>query len=139
MDTPPTPPSTPLVAPPVSGRSPATVRAMGWVLIVIGPFLSVAMVALAVLMSSLVNRPRLHSLSSSGYTGGHTLLVETFGLFGLLFVFGLVSLAEGIYQVRHSRQSRPLLVLFFLVLAAIIGLGIVASLAAKAAQPSAVF
>ena len=139
MNTPLPPPSPPdpALAALQQRASPASIRRRGWVLIVIGPLLSGGIAALAAVVASLVNRPTPPGGLPS-YTGSHALLVDTFELFGLLFVFGLVSLANGVYQVRHSRQSRPLLVLFFLVLAAIIGLGIVSTQAAKAVHAAAV-
>ena len=103
---------------------------MGWVLIVIGPLLSAGVATLGWLLAGIINRPPGPTHLAT-YHGSHEVTVDTFLLLGSLFAFGLVSLAAGVYQVRHARRSKLILAVFFVVLAATIGSGIMASLAAQ--------
>ena len=121
MNTPPPLPGSP-ATPPLPLRSPAVIRAMGWVLIVIGPLMSAGMVALTYYLAPIVNAPTPPG-SLPRYTGSHAMTVAAFTLFGLLFIFGLLALANGVYQARYARQSKPLLVVFALVLAAVVVAG----------------
>ena len=130
MDTPP-----PLPVPGSSGQSPAVIRALGWVLIVLGPLISAGMVALTLFLAPLVNAPTLPG-HSPRYNGSHAMTVAAFSLFGALFVFGLLALANGVYQARYARRSIPLMVLFILTLVGIIATGVMVALA-NAGSPTA--
>ena len=124
------------VPPTVPGPSSASLKARGWVLIVIGLLLSGGIGALTWFLNAFVHRP-VPPGGSPRYTGSPQTLTDTFLLLGSLCAFGLVSLFMGVYQVRHGRKSRLLMFLFFLVLAAIIGTGIMATLAAQASRAAA--
>ncbi len=99
--------------PPESGR----IRAVGWVLIVLGPGLSAAM-ALAArelygasTLARLTGRPvRWH--------GSPEFTRTAFELFGAVFLIGVAVFLGGVYQVRTGRRHR-VLVVFTLGLAAV--------------------
>ncbi len=116
MNTPPPLPGP--LAPYAPLQSPTAIRALGWLLIFIGPLLSAGMVALTWYLVPIVNAPTPPG-SLPRYTGSHELTVLMFTLFGLLFIFGLLALANGIYQARYARRSLPLALLLGLVLVAI--------------------
>ena len=89
-------------------------RARGWALIVLGPILCVAMA-----VNSFLIWRAMHSQgplgSTSRWTGSQELTARTFQLFGTIFVFGLVCVAAGIFELRTGRRNM-LLVLVLLVL-----------------------
>ena len=59
----------------------------------------------------------------SHWNGGPEFTRTMFELFGAVFLFGLVALAAGVFQVSTGRRSRVSVTLMLLVVAAIIYLG----------------
>ena len=79
---------------------------MGWLLIVLGPLISLGMVALTMFLAPIVNASTPPG-SLPRYTGSHQMTVAAFTLFGLLFVFGLVGLATAfIKPVTRANPGR---------------------------------
>ena len=82
---------------------PTIARIRGWLLIVVGACLSTGMAALAAFMASTIargDRP-----GGTHWTGSHNMTIRVFELFATIFVFGLVSVAGGIFQLRSGRAS----------------------------------
>ncbi len=81
--------------------------ARGWLLIVLGTGLSVAMAVLSYVIHQTILRngePGSHS----HWNGSPEFTRTVFELFGTVFAFGLVALASGIYILRTRRISRVL-------------------------------
>ncbi len=88
-------------------RQRAMLKAIGWLMGVAGSLLVVAVPVLMFLFARLVNQPTLPG-SLPPYSGAHADTVHTFLLLGLIGVVGCLTLANGVYLVRHRRQSRLL-------------------------------
>ena len=104
MNMPPPPPPLPVV-PPALHRRRAIFKGIGWLMSVAGVLLVAAIPVLMFLLARLINRPTLPG-SLPPYSGTHADTVHTFLLLGLIGVVGCLTLANGIYTVRHLRQSR---------------------------------
>ena len=98
---------------------PATIstiaRVRGWLLIIIGASLSVGIGLIAAFLASTIThygRP-----GGTHWTGDHEMTLKVFELFTALFVFGLVSIAGGMFQLKRGRASW----LAMLVLLALVG------------------
>ena len=98
-------------------QSPQTVRRLGWLLIVLGLALSVGMAVIGVNLRDTV----LHSgeAGHGTYTGTHQMAVDMFTLFAVIFIFGLLSVANGIWQAMRSRHNNllraPMLIAFAII------------------------
>lgn len=91
-------------------------RARGWVLIILGPFLCVAMAVVAFTIWRTIHfQGQLGS--TSRWNGSPAMTARTFQLFGTIFVFGLVCLAAGIFQIRTGRRN----VIFLVTLLVLVG------------------
>jgi len=97
-------------------------RTRGWLLIVLGLMLSIGMAGLSFFLWRTI-----HYLGQSGstsrWTGSAEMTARTFQLFGTIFVFGLVCLATGVFQVRTGRRNVISLVLLLLLVGLMIVLG----------------
>lgn len=82
---------------------PTIARIRGWLLIVLGVCLSVGMVVLAALMGSTIAHNE--QPGATHWAGSHEMTVRVFELFATIFVFGLVSIGGGIFQLRRGRAS----------------------------------
>ena len=104
-------------APPLDRQpNPKTVRALGWVLMFIGPCLSIMMLVVAgSLFDTIYHLGRPAGLSR--WHGGPAFTRLVFELFGAVFLLGIAIFAGGWYQVRAGRRH-PVLVGIVLVLAA---------------------
>jgi hypothetical protein len=87
-------------------------RVRGWLFITVGTALSITMAALAVYLWVLLNN---ESTGSATSTSSHDFTLHTLELFGVVFVFGLVATAAGIYQLRQGCTSRVSIVLLIIL------------------------
>ena len=123
--------SLPADQPPLHLVGARKVRALGWLLIVLGPCLSVGTVVIA----SSLHQTIVHGNdpgARSHWNGSPELTRMAFELFGAVFLFGLVALAAGVFQVGTGRRNRVLLVFMLLVVAAMFYLGYGVYMAASA-------
>ncbi len=98
-------PPRPLVPDPLS--RPPVHPARGWLLVVLGVGLSAGIVYIAYVIHQLILRNGEPG-SRSHWSGSAEFTRTIFELFGTVFVFGLVSLAAGVYILRTRRISRVL-------------------------------
>ena len=82
-------------------------KGIGWLMNVAGALLVVAVPVLMVLLARLINQPTLPG-HLPPYSGTYADTIHTFVLLGLVGLVGCLTLADGIYVVRHLRQSRLL-------------------------------
>ena len=80
-------------------------KGIGWLMGVAGALLVLATPLLMVLLAEMVNRPVLPG-SLPPYTVTRADTVRSFLLLGLTGLVGGLTLANGVYVVRHLRQSR---------------------------------
>jgi hypothetical protein len=92
-------------------------RARGWILAVLGPVLSIAMVATASYLWR-ITRP-----GTTSYHGSPEMTFNAFALFGTIFAFGLVCTIAGIFQIRTGRKNLAALVLILALFAVMIYFG----------------
>jgi hypothetical protein len=95
-------------------------RVRGWLFIIVGTALSIGMAALAVYLWTVISN---EGAGGATWTSSHDFTVHTLELFGVVFVFGLVATAAGIYQLREGRTSRVSIVLLIILVAIMLYLG----------------
>ena len=97
-------------------------RMRGWLLVALGPMLSLAMAGLSFYLWRTIHFPG-QSGGASRWTGSAEMTARTFQLFGTIFVFGLACLATGIFQVRTGRRNVISVVLLLLLVGLMFFLG----------------
>ncbi len=103
-------------------RTPGTVRKLGWVLLVLGMFL-VGMMGIVTLNTAGIMSHPGDEIGGSSFTGDAAQGRMILTLFGAVIVFGLGTMASGIYQIRTGQRSRVIVIGTLLMAAA---LGVVA-------------
>lgn len=101
--------------------SPGRVRALGWVLVVLGSILAIGMAALSVTMARVVAGSGEPGATTT-YTGSAEQMGVMFTLFAFVGVFGIVSMVVGGWQVRTGRQNPRLAAVAFFFFMAFMGL-----------------
>ena len=102
-------------------HSPRIVKVRGWFLVILGPALCLAMAYLAFYLAEAINGD-LSGRHVSRWNGSHATAVQTFTLFGAVFLFGLVATAGGVSLLRRGRVGPVLMTLIILLVCFIIGL-----------------
>jgi hypothetical protein len=101
------------------------VRMRGWLGIVLGSSLTIVIPVIAARLASIVMHP--DELGQPRWTGSHDFTAHVFELFATIFVFGLVVLAGGVFQLRRGRNSR--LAITFLIVLVVVMLFLVLQIA----------
>ena len=124
MDAPPGPPTP--VSPPVDAAGEKSVRALGFLLVVLGMGLAAGTALIAFVISNAIAHGGQPGVRTR-WNGNPDLTRVTFQIFAALFLFGLDALAAGIYQVRTGRRNPWLIGIMVLLLLAIplFGLGFI--------------
>jgi hypothetical protein len=97
-------------------------RTRGWLLIVLGLLLSLGMAVLSLYLWRTIHYSGQPGVTSR-WNGSAEMTDRTFQLFGTIFVFGLVCLATGIFQVRTGRRNRIAVALLLLLVGLMFFLG----------------
>ena len=84
-------------------KSPATLRALGVVLVVLGGILMGGMAVLSWVMYGVINNtdPR----ASTKFTGSESDMLFMFAIFALVFFIGLTAFTAGLWQVVFGRRN----------------------------------
>lgn len=84
-------------------KSPATLRALGAVLLVLGGILMGGMAVLSWVMYGVINNtdPR----ANTKFTGSESDMLFMFAIFGLVFFIGLTAFTAGLWQVVFGRRN----------------------------------
>jgi hypothetical protein len=85
-------------------KSPGTLRALGVVLVVLGSLLMGGMAILSWIMYGVIqgsSDPR----ASTKFTGTESDMMFMFGIFALVFFFGLTSFVAGLWQVIFGKRN----------------------------------
>lgn len=103
--------------------SPGRVRAMGWVLVVVGTLLTGGMAYLTAYVMGVVAQSD-DPLARVRFTGDAGDQAFMFGVFGLVMLIGVVSLAAGVWQIRTGTTNSRLVVVMLMLasLFALIGM-----------------
>ncbi|HET9532929.1 MAG TPA: hypothetical protein VFQ92_21420 [Blastocatellia bacterium] len=104
-------------------RSARQVRRLGWVLAVTGAFLVIFMTGLIILIAYIMAQTGKPG-STTSFSGTRMEAVMIFGILGIVWVFGLTSLAGGIWQVRHGRRNKKLTAIILWLGAAFMVIGL---------------
>jgi hypothetical protein len=80
-------------------RTGKSVRRLGWVLLAIGAILVVSMGVITINVAELVYHSGEPGATSE-FTGGPDMATFMFGIFGLVLLFGVASMASGIWQIK---------------------------------------
>ena len=89
-------------------------RARGWILVVLGPVLSIGMGLISFWIWRAINYQSIPG-TTSRWTGSHEMTVNTFSLLATIFVFGLVCTGAGVYQIKTGRRNIAFLVAILLL------------------------
>ena len=84
-------------------KSPAALRALGVVLVVLGSALIAGMAVLSWIMYGVINNndPR----ASTKFTGSESDMMFMFAIFALVFFIGLTSFVAGLWQVIFGKRN----------------------------------
>ena len=85
-------------------RSPAALRALGVVLVVLGALLMGGMAVLSWVMYGVIqgsSDPR----ASTRFTGSESDMMFMFGIFALVFFIGLTAFAAGLWQIVFGKRN----------------------------------
>jgi len=95
------------------------VRQLGWVQVIIGLFLVVFMGIITFNLAPSMLEPGVPDTSGSRFTGTREQARIVLGLFGVIIVFGLTSIAGGLWQITFGTRNKWILyfgVVLFLLL-----------------------
>lgn len=104
---------------PFPAPSPLLIRRLGQAFVLAGLFLAIGMGAITVYMAREVTAPVLPG-KSSGWTGDHALTVQMFVIFGAVILFGIVTVLNGLWTVRHGAFNPAFRVILLLIGAALL-------------------
>ena len=102
--------------------SPSRIRALGWMLMVIGTGLAVGMAYLIVRIARIVEGSDDPG-ATTRFTGTGAQALMTFGILGLVLAFGIVTLTAGAWQARHGTRNPRLVKVVLAFAAAFIAVG----------------
>jgi MFS family permease len=88
-------------------RTTAQIKRLGMLMAALGAFLTLFMGGITVTVAQMVWHP-FDPHATSNFTGGPGALLFIFGIFAVVMMFGLTSLAAGIFQIKHGRRNRKL-------------------------------
>ena len=107
--------------PPLPGRRAPNFTVLGWLLIVLGLFLTLFMGVITHYMIGVVTAPTAPG-SYSRWNGSHEMTVRMFWLFGTVILFGVLSFVNGVWCLRR-RAFQPVLRVLMLLLGAALFFG----------------
>lgn len=88
-------------------RKARTVRRLGWVLVLLGAFLVLFMGTITVGLIRLIAAAQAPD-AQVHFNGSPEMLLLIYGIFGLVILFGVVSMVGGIWQIRYGKQNKKL-------------------------------
>jgi hypothetical protein len=97
-------------------------RARGWVLVAVGLFLVLFMAAIAWNLAPIMLRPGVE-VDGTSFTGTEAQGQIFLGLFGLVGLFGAMSVANGAWMIATGRRSPTATRLFMILLLLLFALG----------------
>ena len=95
-------------------QSAKKVRILGWLLVILGTFLVIFMGGLGVILGGIIAETGQPG-KTQRFTGGPEDILFIAVIFGLVILFGLLSMATGAWQVWHGKPNTTLRVIMFVV------------------------
>ena len=92
-------------------RTAKQVRRLGWVQLLIGVFLVGLMGTITFNLAPLMLRTGEPAASGARFTGTAEQAQLILGLFGLVILFGLTSMASGLWQIKTGRRNKWIFIL----------------------------
>ena len=106
-------------------RTARQVRRLGWVQLVLGLFITGMMLAITAFVAPLMLNAGAPSATGSRFTGTPEQALLIFGLFGVLILFGLVAMLNGIWQIKFGRRNKWLFIVVLVLTGLLVFLGVV--------------
>lgn len=103
-------------------QSTKKIRIFGWFLLVLGTGLVIFMGTLGVILARIIagsNEPG----ATTSFTGGPEVVTLIIVVFGLVILFGLASIASGIWQIKYGKPNKKIMVAMFVVAGLLLVLG----------------
>jgi MFS family permease len=91
-------------------RTARQVRRLGWVQVAMGLIITGMMLAITAFVAPLMLNAGAKSATGSRFNGTPEQALLIFGLFGVLILFGMVAMLNGIWQIKFGRRNKWLLV-----------------------------
>ena len=95
-------------------QSAKKVRILGWVLVLLGSVLAIFMGGLGIILAGIIAGTGEPG-ATTRFTGGPEVILFTAAVFGLVILFGLVSIAAGAWQIRYGKPNSTLRIMMFVV------------------------
>ena len=104
-------------------RKTSTVRALGWVLVVLGGSLAAFMAWLALFVRRLIAQSDEPG-AKARFTGDASDAVFIYAIFGLVLALGLAFMAGGVWQIVYGRRNKSIIFVVLVLVALLYGLGL---------------
>jgi hypothetical protein len=88
-------------------RPTSAIRVLGVVMIALGGFLIAAMAVISLWVYNLAQQSSASGVTSR-FTGTKNQMLMMFGIFGLVILFGIVSLITGLWQLVFGKRNKTL-------------------------------
>jgi MFS family permease len=95
-------------------RGAQRIRRLGWLLLVLGLFLVGMMVTITVLVAPMMLYPGA-AVEGSRFTGSPEQAFLVLGMFGIVIVFGLACIANGLWQIATGRRNIWIVIAILLI------------------------
>jgi len=103
-------------------RGPRNIRVRGWVLVGLGLFLTLFMGAIAWYVTPMMLHPG-KEIDGTTFTGKPSDAEFAFTIFGLVILFGLLSVANGAWMIAKGRQNRAFVIVSLAIFALLFAIG----------------
>ena len=95
-------------------QSAKKVRILGWVLVLLGSSLAIFMGGLGIILAGIIAGTGQPG-ETTRFTGGPEVVLFIVAIFGLVILFGLVSIAAGAWQIWYGKPNSTLRIMMFVV------------------------
>ena len=90
------------------------VRILGWLLVILGASLAIFMSGLGIVLGRIIAETGQPGRTQR-FTGGPEIVLFIVAVFGLVILFGLLSIAAGAWQIWYGKPNKTLRILMFVV------------------------
>jgi hypothetical protein len=104
-------------------RTAGQVRRLGWVQIVLGLFIVGFMGAITAFVAPLILNAGEPSATGSRFNGTPEQALLILGLFGIVILFGLVAMLNGVWQIKYGRRNKWLFIVVMTLAGLLVLLG----------------
>jgi hypothetical protein len=104
-------------------RKTSTIRALGWLLVVLGGSLAAFMAWLALFVNRLIAQTDEPG-AKARFTGDASDAVFIYGIFGLVLALGLAFIVGGVWQIIYGRRNKSVVFVVLVLVALLYWLGL---------------